>query len=64
MPRYEYECVKCGYEFEEEHNISSDVNERECPKCKAIAEKIISKTSFTMTGYASINGYSNGNVTR
>ena len=48
----------------EEHNISSDNDLTKCPKCENEAKKVISLSSFTMTGYASINGYSKGNVKR
>ena len=64
MAVYEYECSKCGHEFIEEHKITSENNISKCPKCKSEAKKVISLSSFTMTGYASINGYSKGNVKR
>lgn len=62
MAVYEYKCSKCGHEFIEEHNITSETDISECPKCKNEANKIISLSSFIMSGYASINGYSKGNV--
>lgn len=65
MAVYEYYCSKCGYVFEEEHNITSNEADTSiCPECEAKCEKIISLSSFTMSGYASINGYSKGNVKR
>jgi putative FmdB family regulatory protein len=64
MAVYEYQCTECGHEFEEEHKITSENDITNCPKCMGISEKQISLSSFTMTGYASINGYSKGNVTR
>jgi putative FmdB family regulatory protein len=62
MAVYEYQCSKCGHEFIEEHNITSENDITKCPKCKKEAKKVISLSSFTMTGYASINGYSKGNI--
>jgi len=64
MAFYEYKCTKCDHEFIEQQNIVETVDITECPKCKNEAVKQISLSSFTMTGYASINGYSKGNVTR
>ena len=64
MARYEYKCSKCGHEFEEEQNIAETTDTSKCPECTGKAVKQISLSSFTMTGYASINGYSKGNVTR
>jgi putative FmdB family regulatory protein len=63
MAVYEYKCSKCGYEFKEEHKITLDNDDiTKCSKCEAEANKQISLSSFTMTGYASINGYSKGNI--
>jgi len=62
MARYEYKCFQCGYEFEDEQKIEETTDQTSCPKCKEEAIKQISLSSFTMTGYASINGYSKGNV--
>ena len=64
MAVYEYQCTKCGHEFEEEKNILSETNISDCPKCYHEAKKLISLSSFTVSGYASINGYSKGNVKR
>lgn len=33
MPTYEYECTKCGHEFELFHAISAEPPKR-CPKCR------------------------------
>lgn len=62
MARYEYQCSKCEHIFEEEHNIVNESNESKCPKCQNEAKKLISLSSFTVSGYASINGYSKGNI--
>ena len=64
MAVYEYQCFKCGHEFTEEHKITSENDLTKCPRCNNKAKKVISLSSFTMTGYASINGYSKGNVKR
>ena len=61
---YEYKCDKCEHEFIEEQNIVDTIDVTQCPKCNHKAQKQISLSSFTMTGYASINGYSKGNVKR
>ncbi len=62
MAVYEYKCNKCGHEFEDEQNIIETTDETICPSCLDVAVKQISLSSFTMSGYASINGYSKGNV--
>ena len=64
MAIYEYKCNDCGHEFIEEQKIVETVDVTQCPKCNHKAKKQISLSSFTMTGYASINGYSKGNVKR
>ncbi len=64
MAVYEFQCSKCRHVFEKQQNIVFTTNTFKCPKCKKEAKKLISLSSFTMTGYASINGYSKGNVKR
>lgn len=54
MPIYEYEC-KCGNEFEK--IVKVDTNEFHCPKCKQIAPKIMSSSSFKIYGYSYANSY-------
>lgn len=40
MPTYEYECEKCGHEFELFQSISEEPRKR-CPKCRGkVARKI------------------------
>ena len=34
MPKYQYLCLECGYEFEKEHSIHT--KERECGWCKSL----------------------------
>jgi putative FmdB family regulatory protein len=59
MPIYEYECDKCGHEFEREQRMS-DAPVKTCPKCKGRkVTKLISRSSFVLKGggwYA--DGYS------
>lgn len=50
MPIYEYECEKCGHEFEREQRITADPI-KTCPECKARkVKKLISQTSFVLKG--------------
>jgi len=50
MPIYEYQCQKCGHEFEREQRIVDDPIKK-CPACKANrAKRLISKTSFVLKG--------------
>jgi len=58
MPIYEYQCTKCGHEFEVLQKFS-DAPLSTCPKCKGKVKKVISNTSFVLKGsgwYA--DGYS------
>lgn len=41
MPRYDYECTKCGHTFELEQRISAAPRER-CPKCRGKVIRVIS----------------------
>jgi putative FmdB family regulatory protein len=58
MPYYEYQCPKCGHEFEVMHTKITDKKEA-CPKCGSKAKKLISECSFGLkgTGWAA-DGYS------
>lgn len=50
MPIYEYECDKCGHEFEREQRMS-DPPVKTCPKCKGRrVTKLISRSSFVLKG--------------
>ncbi len=40
MPTYDYECGKCGYQFEEFQSISDKPLTR-CPKCKGKVKRCI-----------------------
>ena len=64
MPTYEYQCEKCGYEFEKFQSITASVL-RKCPKCGKSALKrligtgaavIFKGTGFYQTDYPS-NSY-------
>lgn len=48
MPKYEYECPKCG-EFELEQSIKDEALE-ECPECGESVQRLISFTSFRLKG--------------
>ena len=43
-PTYNYECTKCGYEFEEFHKMTDPPVEK-CPKCTGKVRKLISAGS-------------------
>ena len=50
MPTYEYECQKCGHEFEREQRITDDPVKM-CPRCRAKrVRRLISLTSFVLKG--------------
>lgn len=53
MPTYEYECPGCGEKFEVERKIS-DESPVVCPECGAVAQRLISRTNFSLRG----NGWS------
>ncbi|MDQ7005905.1 MAG: zinc ribbon domain-containing protein [Acidobacteriota bacterium] len=60
MPIYEYQCQKCGHEFEKIQKFS-DRPVRRCPECGGKTEKLISRSAFVLKGggwYA--DGYSGG----
>lgn len=41
MPTYEYECLDCGYKFEEFQRITEEPL-AQCPKCKGKLRRLIS----------------------
>ena len=50
MPTYEYECKKCGHEFERVQSMKDEPLKR-CPKCKgAIRRKIGSGAGLLFKG--------------
>ena len=40
MPTYEYECLKCGYKFEEFQNMT-DEPLKVCPRCGGKLQRLI-----------------------
>jgi putative FmdB family regulatory protein len=50
MPTYEYQCEKCGHEFEREQRITEDPV-KTCPSCRARkVRRLISRTAFVLKG--------------
>jgi putative FmdB family regulatory protein len=50
MPIYEYECAKCGHDFEVLQKIS-DGALRKCPKCGALRlKRLVSAPQFRLKG--------------
>ncbi len=50
MPTYEYQCQKCGFEFEREQRITADAI-KTCPECKSRkAKRLLSASSFILKG--------------
>jgi putative FmdB family regulatory protein len=40
MPTYDYECTKCGYEFEKSQKMTDKQLSR-CPKCRGKVKRLI-----------------------
>jgi putative FmdB family regulatory protein len=63
MPTYEYQCQKCGFEFEREQRIT-DNPIKTCPDCKSRrAKRLLSAPGFILKGggwYADGYGSSKG----
>jgi len=63
MPTYEYQCEKCGFEFERVQRITEDPI-KTCPECKSRkAKRLLSAPSFILKGggwYADGYGSSGG----
>jgi putative FmdB family regulatory protein len=63
MPTYDYQCEKCGFEFEREQRITADPI-KTCPKCKSRkAKRLLSASRFILKGggwYADGYGSSGG----
>jgi putative FmdB family regulatory protein len=49
MPIYEYQCNRCGNEFEEWQKFSDPVIDK-CPSCGGKASRLISQSSFILKG--------------
>jgi len=62
MPTYDYQCQKCGHEFERVQRITEDPI-KTCPECKSKkAKRLLSAPNFILKGggwYA--DGYGNAN---
>jgi putative FmdB family regulatory protein len=42
MPIYEYTCSQCGHKFELLRPVSRASEDTECPKCQAVAKRVLS----------------------
>ncbi|MBJ19309.1 MAG: zinc ribbon domain-containing protein [bacterium] len=50
MPTYDYQCQKCGFEFERDQRITEDPI-KTCPECKSRqARRLLSAPSFILKG--------------
>lgn len=50
MPTYDYQCEKCGFEFEREQRITEDPI-KTCPECKARkVKRLLSAPGFILKG--------------
>ncbi|MFK7897611.1 MAG: FmdB family zinc ribbon protein [Myxococcota bacterium] len=50
MPTYDYQCEKCGFEFEREQRITEDPI-KTCPECKGRkVKKLLSAPNFILKG--------------
>ena len=50
MPTYDYQCEKCGHEWEREQRITEDPI-KTCPKCKSRkAKRLLSAPGFILKG--------------
>lgn len=49
MPIYEYQCEKCGKEFEEWQKFSDPAVDT-CPKCGGKSHRLISQSTFVLKG--------------
>ncbi len=58
---YEFECKKCGEQFEEIRALAENTDEAECPTCKGDSKKVVSKFGFKIVGFSQLNGYSHAN---
>jgi putative FmdB family regulatory protein len=66
MPTYEYECQKCGHEFEKFQSIKDEPLKR-CPKCKGKIKRLLGRgagiifkgSGFYQTDYRSAS-YTSG----
>ena len=66
MPLYEYRCTACGHRFEKIQSFSAP-DEKECPKCGAPVERLLSApaiqfkgSGFYLTDYGKAGGSKGG----
>jgi putative FmdB family regulatory protein len=63
LPTYDYQCQKCGFEFERDQRITEDPI-KTCPECKSRkAKRLLSAPNFILKGggwYADGYGSSGG----
>jgi len=55
MPIYEYECLKCGQEFELLRGITANDNDLKCTKCGAEKPRRVVST-FASSGSSDSSG--------
>jgi len=48
MPLYEYECEKCGHQFDQ--IVKFDADPPPCPECEGKTKKKVSQSSFQLKG--------------
>lgn len=60
MPIYEYECEKCGHDFEMVREINSADEQVECPKCGKKHSKRIYSIFNNMRNYNCFPRFSGG----
>ena len=49
VPLYEYECSKCGRRFEKIEKVSAPLKQK-CPKCGAVAVRLMSAPAIQFKG--------------
>lgn len=63
MPLYEFQCVKCGSTRERlypSHDAMLKETAWQCdpPSCTGFMQKIVSRSTFNVSGFSNKNGYS------
>jgi putative FmdB family regulatory protein len=49
LPLYEYKCRKCGHRFEKIESYSAATTKK-CPKCGAVAERMVAAPAIQFKG--------------
>jgi putative FmdB family regulatory protein len=49
VPLYEYRCTQCGHQFEKIQTFSA-ADEKECPLCQSLVERLISAPAVHFSG--------------